>query len=60
MSQVKQVECDRCHKREEAPGVVTGQITRPATWKFVDNRDLCPKCYAYFKAWMVAALEEGE
>ncbi len=60
MSQVTQIECDRCHKREESPGIFADQITRPATWKYVGKYDLCPKCYVDFKAWMAPTLEEGE
>lgn len=58
MSEVKQVECDRCHSREESPGVVGGQIMRPPTWKFVDNKDLCPDCYISLKAWFRNKDEE--
>lgn len=67
MSQVEQVECDKCHQRADAIGRhENGRLMAPEHWKWVDGCDLCPECYRAFREWLgkpkpqVVALEAGD
>jgi len=74
MTEVHEVQCDRCDKKEEMDKSAFKEIRKPSSWKRISldyagvNADLCPDCYRkkkaaielFMKGQIDADYEDGE